>query len=348
MDYHAQESCMRIAQTAVHVKIDQAGVRRVSDEIAAEIGNTFADQVAFCRKSWQHELRPSTLDEHALSWIFLCGNWNYCFWPEEGEEPLVITHKGESYKRSWAMVAAVTRALDGRTKELADPKWQINATEVQVKDIFQGDEGSGEVPLLHERVRSLQDLGKWTEAFGGLTQILKLCNKSAITLISYVVKMTNWNDSIVYQRAGKEEPEQLWILKRAQLLCADLWYCAMQSENTEISELCKFTDMNQLSAFADYRIPQTLESFGAIKYSDHLISLLHNKHRFQPGDNEEVEIRGVSVHAATLIANELRDNHPEFAKITDVVVDTFLWTYAMLDKNQCQKLPHHLCRTVFY
>ena len=171
------------------MQIDQAGVRRVSDEIAAEIGNTFADQVAFCRKSWQHELRPSTLDEHALSWIFLCGNWNYCFWPEEGEEPLVITHKGESYKRSWAMVAAVTRALDGRTKELADPKWQINATEVQVKDIFQGDEGSGEVPLLHERVRSLQDLGKWTEAFGGLTQILKLCNKSAITLISYVVKV---------------------------------------------------------------------------------------------------------------------------------------------------------------
>ena len=49
--------------------------------------------------------------------------------------------------------------------------------------------------------------------------------------------------------------------------------------------------------------------------SDHLISLLQKKHRFQPGDNEEVEIRGVSVHAATLIANELRDKFVLIAKI---------------------------------
>jgi len=200
MDYLAQESCRRIAQTAVHVKIDQAGIRRVANEIAAEIGNTFTDQVEFCRKSWEHELRPSTLDEQALSWIFLCGNWNYCFWHEEGEEPLAITHKGKTYKRSWAMVAAVSRALDGRAKDLADPKWQKNVTDEQVKHIFQGDEGSGEVPLLHERVRSIKDLGIWTDALGGLTEILKLCNKSALTLIGYLVKMGNWDDSLLYQR----------------------------------------------------------------------------------------------------------------------------------------------------
>ena len=58
----------------------------------------------------------------------------------------------------------------------------------------------------------------------------------------------------------------MWILKRAQLLCADLWYCGTQSEQTEISKLCKFEDIQQLSAFADYRIPQSLESMGALEY----------------------------------------------------------------------------------
>lgn len=101
-------------------------------------------------------MRPTTLDEKALSWIFLCGNWNYCFWPEDGEEPLTITHKGKAYHRSWAMVASVSRALDGRTKELADPKWQKTVTEEQVKHIFQGDEGRGSMHKVYYEGKAVQ------------------------------------------------------------------------------------------------------------------------------------------------------------------------------------------------
>lgn len=48
--------------------------------------------------------------------------------------------------------------------------------------------------------------------------------------------------------------------------------------------------------FADYRVPQALVHFGAMEYSDKLNKLLSTNHTFMNGDQEEMEIRGCSIH----------------------------------------------------
>ena len=93
-----------------------------------------------------------------------------------------------------------------------------------------------------------------------------------MALMKDIRKMSMWEDVSVFKGVKVE------ILKRAQLVIADLWYCGMQSEpETELSKLCKFHDISELTAFADYRIPQTLLNYGAIKYSEKLLQMLKGK-----------------------------------------------------------------------
>ena len=47
--------------------------------------------------------------------------------------------------------------------------------------------------------------------------------------------------------------------------------------------------------FADYRVPQILNSLGLIKYSDHLMDTLKQNPYLEKSCNLEVEIRGCSI-----------------------------------------------------
>jgi len=58
------------------------------------------------------------------------------------------------------------------------------------------------------------------------------------------------------------------IYKRAQILVGDIWACFGGTSYGS------FKDIDEITAFADYRIPQALVWFGAIAYSDDLQELL--------------------------------------------------------------------------
>lgn len=52
------------------------------------------------------------------------------------------------------------------------------------------------------------------------------------------------------------------FFKRAQIFISDLW-CLFEGQG-----LGKFDDIDSLTMFADYRVPQSLQYFGAFKYSE--------------------------------------------------------------------------------
>jgi len=58
------------------------------------------------------------------------------------------------------------------------------------------------------------------------------------------------------------------ILKRAQILVADVWACCGGRG------LGEFNDIDEITAFADYRIPQSLVWLGVLEYSDSLLETL--------------------------------------------------------------------------
>ena len=61
------------------------------------------------------------------------------------------------------------------------------------------------------------------------------------------------------------------------------------------------SDIDSITMFADYRVPQTLVHFGAMIYSGRLHDLLCSNHMFLNGDREEMEIRGCSIHVCPII-----------------------------------------------
>nr|XP_022298759.1 UPF0553 protein C9orf64-like [Crassostrea virginica] len=79
--------------------------------------------------------------------------------------------------------------------------------------------------------------------------------------------------------------------KRAQILVADIWACF------EGKDYGEFHDIDTITMFADYRIPQALYHFGALSYSDKLMEYLKEAKRMKSGDRYEVEIRGCSIWA---------------------------------------------------
>lgn len=62
--------------------------------------------------------------------------------------------------------------------------------------------------------------------------------------------------------------------------------------------LGNFSDVDTITMFADYRVPQALFHFGAMEYSEKLYKLLSTNHMFINGDQEEMEIRGCSIHVS--------------------------------------------------
>lgn len=69
----------------------------------------------------------------------------------------------------------------------------------------------------------------------------------------------------------------------------------------------------------------------------------------EPNDRLEVEIRCVSLHAIELIREATEKmNDLKCANINSVMIDTYLWSYAMKNQNDCQSVPHHKTRTYFY
>ena len=76
------------------------------------------------------------------------------------------------------------------------------------------------------------------------------------------------------------------FLKRAQILVADLWAC-FGGESYGA-----FRDVEKITTFTDYRVPQILASLGCLAYSPPLLSMVQKGRLLDSGSNYELQIRG--------------------------------------------------------
>ena len=76
------------------------------------------------------------------------------------------------------------------------------------------------------------------------------------------------------------------FLKRAQILAADLWACFGGESHGA------FRDVDKITTFADYRVPQILASLGCIGYSPPLLSMVQGRCLIESGSSYELQIRG--------------------------------------------------------
>lgn len=122
------------------------------------------------------------------------------------------------------------------------------------------------------------------------TDLIEAADGSAAALANLLARDFDcFRDEFRFE--GRRKP--IRFLKRAQILVADLWGCF----NGE--SYGAFRDIDKITMFADYRVPQILATLGCIGYSPPLQALIAGKAIIASGSKYEMQIRGESSLDAT-------------------------------------------------
>ncbi|XP_023223343.1 queuosine salvage protein-like isoform X2 [Centruroides sculpturatus] len=330
-----RSSARLVAGLSRHVTVRPSGVRKTADLLEKPLLGGEYDAGAWKR----HELHPKTADEKAAEWIFLVDTLNFSFWAPDETSQCRISFRGVSYTGYWALCAAVNRAQE-KGIPVCHSDFYSKMTEERMRDILRSD-SDHEMPLVPDRCRVLREAGAvLKEKFGGkFVNVLSECEGSARKLIQLVVEnFPSYRDEATYKG------HRVCFYKRAQILVGDVWACF------EGKGLGYFKDVDVVTVFADYRIPQLLLHLGALEYSEELTEDLKKGTELENGSEKEVEIRGCTIWAAEKIVEELRKRTEKRgnAVVNSILVDYFLWDYRREHREETDATPFHRTRCIYY
>ncbi|CDS04978.1 hypothetical protein LRAMOSA07508 [Lichtheimia ramosa] len=331
------ESASFIAQNSKHVHIPMDNIDRAA---RFTLDNMKAKQ--YSTHTWnEHPLQPKELNASTVDWIFLVDVLNFSFWSDlddgckENSERYTVKYKGKLYTGYWSLCAAINRALDAGIP-ITSPAYYANASAQDIAKVF-ASETKESIPLFKERVDVIHEAGKvLLERFdGSFVNCIRQANSSADALLRILVdNFSSFRDIHMYQ--GR----QVYILKRAQILIADIWACF------DGQSYGKFHDIDRITMFADYRVPQALCYLGVLEYSKELLDKLNTRQLIESGSDDEIEIRGNSIWAVELMIRRIKEIAPD-QPINAILVDFYIWDTAKEIQEQ-MNIPIHRTRSIYY
>src|SRR5262249_18600340 len=133
------------------------------------------------------------------------------------------------------------------------------------------------------------------------------------------------------------ENQEVRFFKRAQICVADL-SSAFQGQLWG-----EFIDLDQLTIFADYKLPQVLRHYGALVYDSALAQQIDEQRLLISGSKEEVEIRSATIWASELLRREIASLVKP--AVTAAEIDQLLWH---LGQDATAMQPYHRAYTIYY
>nr|SVE94380.1 EOG090X0A16 [Simocephalus serrulatus] len=336
-----KESAAFITSLAVDVKINPIGIKKVASEISHAIESGQFKPTNMMLHAYP---LPVSVDASSIEWLFVGDALNFSFWALEEDAHYSVELHGVKYTGYMALCAAITKAIEAGIP-ITSSKYYANISQEEVNKIFISSTGEP-IPMLEERWRILQECGKiLNEKFdGAFLNCLEQANQNAQKLLNLIVtNFPAFRDEAVF------EGRTVSLYKRAQILVADIWGLFKGQG------LGSFADIDTITMFADYRVPQSLVHFGALEYSEKLNKMLTANHEFKNGDREEVEIRGCSIHAVELIREELGArsvyvtiNEEKTLPLNSAMIDYFLWEFRRRFAQKLAVIPYHKVRCIYY
>ncbi|MCC6179235.1 MAG: queuosine salvage family protein [Chloroflexi bacterium] len=315
------ESTRTVVAGARHVRIDADAVRTVASRLVqAELG-------APAWRVWPHWWDDT---ERGADYVLVLDALNFCFW---GDPKWRVEYQGKTLDGYWALVACLRRAID-RGVPLLDPDYLVTIDDGAVRDLFAGE---GEIPLLAARAANLREAGRGMRAVGGsFAPVVEAAGGDVVRLVDEVVRrFPSFDDVVPYDGAVVR------FYKRAQILVSDLHGIF------EGRGLGQFGNLDALTAFADYKIPQILRAEGILVYEPALATQVDSYLPIPAGHPDEVEIRAATIWACERLRQalaEARASHGE-PPLRAFEVDWLLWTLA---QDRTFSRPYHRTRTAFY
>lgn len=268
--------------------------------------------------------------ERVALYILALDAINFCFWPHK-----ILESNTLEYDHLAIALRKLAEKDDANTNNLDSyffhPKNLANLT---VKDMFQALDTHLEhyLPNIEERCRLWNELGEGllqSSDEGTATKFISNHNSSASNLVKAIVDtFPGFRDETVW------EGRFVAFYKRAQIAVGDL--------NAALK--LKIPGLDQLTTFADYRVPQILRHWGALSYSQSLAQKVDARQELAP--DEEVSIRAATVVCVDeLVRIAARDSEEP---VTAVSMDWYLWQVGESLNQKGELKPHHRVNTIFY
>jgi len=299
-----------VTDTAKYVTIREGGLDSLAEKIK---------EVLDGYKKWSSGLAEKITTGNLkddVQFVFIENAVNFCFWPDKGQPKWEVNGRS-----GWnGLRACFERALAERVPIL-DANYLSSFSEKDGQYLFRG-KGS-EIPLLKERIQNLREAGLvLLEKYDG--QFLNAVEESGFDAISLVKLITDNFPSF-------QDP----FLKRAQITANDLMYILKDK---------KIDRLDELTAFADYKLPQVLRMFGIIQYNEELAEKIDNMADIPHDSREEIEIRAATVCSIELLRQRLgltgQGNLPAN------IIDNIIWMLSQEITGETK--PYHRTRTIYY
>lgn len=267
--------------------------------------------------------------ERDIQLVFIEDTVNFSFWSDKDKPKWCVEWpSGNKIHGGWyALKACFDRGLKENPKIL-DAGYLSSISLNDTKYFFRGADDA-EIPLLKERVYNFREAGKvLLENFDGkFINALHESQFDALKLVDIIVKnFSSFRDVSIL------DGEEIFFLKRAQIVASDISYVL---SNNSLS----LKNMERLTAFADYKLPQILRMFGVIKYSAALAEKVDNFIELPHDSREEIEIRAATIFSVELLKKEIKT-------MSAWEIDNTLWLMSQDIQNSA--LPYHRTRTIYY
>jgi len=315
------DTAQNVARISSQVRIEEEALNRLCKKIVE-------DRITV--PAWNRRYHFDGTGRDRVFYLLVLDSLNFCFWPAPGKAKWKIDCKSEKLSGYYALATALKKALEsGIPFTKADYLAELSLG--KLKQILGG---RGELQLLQDRVKILNELGQLLleEYSGEATRLVESAGMSAVKLVRLLVeKLSSFQD--VAQYLG----HTVFFYKRAQIFAADL-FGAFDGR-----EWGSFNDMDRLTAFADYKLPQVLRHVGILRYAQALAQKVDQKMLLTSGSPDEVEIRANTIWAVELMRQQLEQTG---GRLQAFEIDWILWD--MGQDLAFKARPYHRTVTIFY
>lgn len=312
------QSCRQVISEATHVRIDADGLtefaRTLVDKLVLESPPDFDGLV-------YRGDRPGV-----CNYCLLIDALNFCFWSDQTWE---VSYRGQTWTRTPAMEASMLRAIERDPGWLTADRW-IDADEAALTKVFAG---RGMIPLLLERVSVLNETGAVLRDHfdGNFDSAVEQAECKALSLARLLAtRFESFRDVATHH--GKP----VAFLKRAQICAADLHRMLIANGFDGL------TGLDELTVFADYRLPQLFRHRGIIRLDDEFTGRIDRAERIESGSPVEVELRAATIVVADQLVAHMRELGADTAPWR---IDYPLWRMA---RQPNVTTPHHRTVSIYY
>jgi hypothetical protein len=264
--------------------------------------------------------------EKSCEYLFVLDSINFCFWAKNEKDKWKIDYNGKKIDGYNALALLLKKIFEN-----ADFSSFDKYTYSEFQKLFYGE---GQIPLIKERFDILQENHKILKDkySGRFSTLVERCGYDALRILSELVEnFPSFRDEAEYR--GRK----IAFYKRAQILIGDL-FCAFNGKKWG-----NLKNLDKITIFADYKVPQILRGCGILEYVDSLADKIDNGKSIPLGSEEEIEIRANTIWAGEFIKEELNKSG---INLKSFEIDWILWNQSQEEGLDLR--PYHLTETIFY